>query len=195
MKTLFKHLITKALEWESKILIKRLKPRIIAVSGSVGKTSTKDALYTALTPFATVRKSDKSFNSEIGIPLTILGLPNAWNNPLKWIVNVFKGLGYALLLKEYPKYLVLEVGSDRPGDIARVAAWLPVYVAVLTRLPDTPVHVEFFKDGHEVNEEDKKILKALTKDGIIIMNADDAEMADIPSRYPAHTKVSYGFSA
>ncbi len=191
MKNIFKKLITAILEWEASILLKRHKPFIVAVAGSVGKTSTKDAIYTALTPFATLRKSEKSFNSEIGLPLTILGLPNAWNNPFKWIGIICKGFCYAFLLKAYPKYLVLEVGSDRPGDIDRVVKWLPVNIAVLTRFPDTPVHVEFFKDGHALNEEDKKILKALGKEGTIIMNADDAEMEDIPSRFSQKT-VSYG---
>ncbi len=193
MKHAFKYLVIKILEWEAKILLKRHKPHIIAVAGSVGKTSTKDAIYTALTPFTTVWKSDKSLNSEFGIPLTILGLPTAWNNPFKWMVTLCRGFFYAFMLKDYPKHLILEVGSDRPGDIDKVVQWLPVSVAVLTRFPETPVHVEFFKDGHAVNEEDKKILKALPKDGVIVMNADDAEMTDVPSRY-AQKVISFGAS-
>ncbi len=193
MKTFFKLIIIKVLEWEARILLKRKKPKIIAVTGSVGKTSTTAAVYTALTPFTTVRKSEKSFNSEFGIPLTILGLPTGWNNPIKWINNIIDGMMQAFFSNEYPQYLVLEVGSDRPGDIDKVVKWLPVYMAVLTRFPETPVHVEFFKDGHAVNEEDKKILKGLSKEGIIIMNADDAEMKDIPSRF-SNKIISYGIS-
>jgi UDP-N-acetylmuramoyl-tripeptide--D-alanyl-D-alanine ligase len=139
-----------------------------------------------------VRKSHKSFNSEIGLPLTILDLPNAWNNHLKWLENIFRGLFYACFLKDYPEYLVLEIGSDRPGDIDKVSKWLPVHIAVLTRMPQTPVHVEFFKDGHAVNEEDKKILKALQKNAIIITNADDSEMNDVVGRYPAFTHMTFG---
>jgi UDP-N-acetylmuramyl pentapeptide synthase len=193
MKTIFKYIVAKVLEWEARILLMRLKPEIIAVSGSVGKTSTKDAIYTALTPFTTLRKSEKSFNSELGLPLTILGLPNAWNNPFKWIWLMVKGFFYAFLLKDYPKHLVLEVGSDKPGDIGKIATWLKVKVAVLTRFPEIPVHVEFFEDGHAVNEEDKKILKALTADGVIVSNADEEELKDVPSRYTQKI-ISYGVS-
>lgn len=124
-------------------MVRKYKPRIVAVTGSVGKTSTKDAIFAVLADNQHVRKSDKSFNSEIGLPLTILGCPNAWNNPLRWLQNIFDGFLLLVLPSRYPAWLVLEVGADRPGDISGVAKWLPVDVAVITRLPEVPVHVEF----------------------------------------------------
>src|SRR3990172_6088648 len=82
MKTTLKKIITYILQIESRLVIWRYKPKIIAITGSVGKTSTKDAVYAVLSEVAYVRKSEKSYNSEIGLPLTILGIPNGWNNPL-----------------------------------------------------------------------------------------------------------------
>src|SRR5579859_7278883 len=82
MKTLFKKIIVFILTWEARLIIRRRRPSIIAVTGSVGKTSTKDAIYAGLCELARVRKSEKSYNNEIGIPLTILGRPNAGQNPL-----------------------------------------------------------------------------------------------------------------
>src|SRR3990167_7790292 len=93
MKLLFKKIIIAILEIESRIILKKYHPTIIAVTGSVGKTATKDAIYAVMSATAFyIRKSQKSFNSEIGVPLTIIGCKNAWNNPLLWIKNILLGL-------------------------------------------------------------------------------------------------------
>jgi len=137
MKIFFKKIITLILEIESRIVLKKYNPTIIAVTGSVGKTSTKDAIYTVLsaTPVL-VRKSEKSFNSEIGVPLTILGCSNAWNNPLAWMKNIFLGLEIIIFHTKYPKCLILEIGADHPGDIKRITKWLKPDIAVITKISD-----------------------------------------------------------
>ena len=76
MKTIFKKIIIYILKIESELVLFKYKPKIIAITGSVGKTSTKDAVYAVLSKISYVRKNEKSFNSEIGLPLTILGVPN-----------------------------------------------------------------------------------------------------------------------
>ena len=91
MKDIFKKIIVFILTFEAKVLLKRTKPNIIAITGSVGKTSIKDAVYEVLKGHMHVRKSEKSFNSEIGVPLSVLGLPNAWSNPLRWLKNIIDG--------------------------------------------------------------------------------------------------------
>ena len=145
MKNIFKKIIVTILTWEAKMVLRRYKPKIIAITGSVGKTSTKDAIFTVLSKFKIVRKSEKSFNSEIGLPLTIIGCPNGWSNPWTWIENIFIGLTLILWKHSYPEYLVLEVGVGKPGDIKKnVAPWLAPDIVVITRFPDKPVHVEFF---------------------------------------------------
>ena len=73
MKQILKKIVIGILTLEAKLVLKRYKPKIIAVTGSVGKTSTKDAIYTALCEPFSIRKNQKSFNSEIGVPLTVLG--------------------------------------------------------------------------------------------------------------------------
>ena len=75
MKNTFKKIITHILRVESQLVLSKYKPKIIAITGSVGKTSTKDAVYAVISKVAHVRKSEKSYNSEIGLPLTILGIP------------------------------------------------------------------------------------------------------------------------
>lgn len=92
MKNIFKKIITTILQVESRLVLMRYRPKIVAITGSVGKTSTKDAIYAMLSKITYVRKSEKSYNSEIGLPLTILGIPNAWSSPTLWIKNIFTGL-------------------------------------------------------------------------------------------------------
>lgn len=193
IKGALKRLVTELITLEAKAILRIYKPRIIVITGSVGKTSTKDAIYSMLAPREFVRKSEKSFNSEIGIPLTILGRPNAWNNPVRWIENLIDGLVLILWRTKYPAWLVLEVGADRPGDIASVAKWLSVDIAVITRLPDVPVHVEFFDTPEDVIREKASLLRALKPEGIFIANADDKEVLALREQVPGQS-VTFGFS-
>jgi UDP-N-acetylmuramoyl-tripeptide--D-alanyl-D-alanine ligase len=126
-----------------------------------------------------VRKSEKSFNSEIGIPLTILGCQNAWFNPFLWIRNFLKGLELILFKYNYPEWLILEVGADRPGDIKKVTKWLKPNVVVLTAFAKVPVHIEFFKDRDAVVREKKYLVEVLKHDGILIVNGDDEDSMKI----------------
>jgi UDP-N-acetylmuramoyl-tripeptide--D-alanyl-D-alanine ligase len=176
MKQLFKNTVTKILTIEAKLLLKRHKPTIIAITGSVGKTSSKDAIYTAIKGSVHARKSEKSFNSDIGVALTILGLHNGWSNPLSWIKNIADGLLQVVFGGEYPKVLVLEMGVDRPGDMKRLTEWIRPHIVVLTRLPEVPVHVEFFSSPQQVAEEKMTLVHALRPQGTLLYNADDQKI-------------------
>ncbi len=179
MKQVFKHIIVAILTLEARVLLMRTRPHIIGITGSVGKTSTKDAIYTVIKQKVHARKSEKSFNSEIGVPLTILGLPNGWSNPFRWIKNIFDGALTALFPGKYPDWLVLEIGVDRPGDIKRLASWIKPDIVVLTRLPDVPVHVEFFSSPDAVIDEKRQLVEALKPDGIFVYNNDDEAIVKI----------------
>lgn len=191
MKQTFKNIVVALLTAEAKVLLKRHQPYIIAVTGSVGKTSMKDAIYTVLKGEFSARKSQKSFNSDIGVPLTVLGLPNAWNNPFLWMKNLVDGFIIAFFSREYPKYLILETGVDRPGDMAKLTRWVKPDMVVLTRLPDVPVHVEFFPTPEAVIAEKMQLVAALKADGIVVFNHDDEnierEMAGV-----RHQAIGYG---
>lgn len=179
MKEVFKRIITLILTLEARVLLARKQPKIIGITGSVGKTSTKDAIYTVLRGRVRVRKSEKSFNSEIGVPLTILGLPNAWSNPFGWLKNIVEGAVIAIFTRDYPEWLILEIGVDRPGDIERLVKWIKPDIVVMTRLPDVPVHVEYFSSPEEVVAEKRKLALALKSDGVLIFNNDDEAVVRI----------------
>src|SRR6185312_3698921 len=117
MKNIFKSFLVFLLEKEAVAIVRKYRPRIIAITGTVGKTSTKDAVAAALSRFLSVRKSPKSFNSDIGVPLTVLGCNNPGSDIFGWLKVLAEGLVLLVFPNHYPDLLVLEVGTDRQRDI------------------------------------------------------------------------------
>lgn len=195
MKNVLKKIVVFILEAEARAVLRKYTPKIIAITGSVGKTTTKDAVYTVLSEEFVVRKSEKSFNSEIGVPLTILGLPNAWADPFAWLKVFFDGLLLVLFRGEYPDWLVLEVGADRPGDIERVTRWLKPDIGVVTRLSKVPVHVEFFPSPEALRREKSFLAAAVKPTGTLILNADDEDVRGFSALAPTgSTQRFFGFA-
>lgn len=194
MKTFFKKIIVFIITIEAKLVLKKYKPKIIAITGSVGKTSSKDAIFSILSSHFSVRKSEKSFNGDIGVPLTILGLPNGWNNLGIWFQNILRGLEIIFFKSNYPKYLVLEVGADRPGDIKNIAKWIRPDIAVYSKVSKVPVHVEYFKSPENVYEEKAYLAKYLKENGTLILPEDDSYTKSIISfKKESHKVITYGF--
>jgi UDP-N-acetylmuramoyl-tripeptide--D-alanyl-D-alanine ligase len=180
---LLKKAVAFLLKLESRLIIAKYKPFIVAVTGSVGKTSTKDAIYSVLKDQGGyVRKSDKSMNSEIGLPLTVIGVPNAWKSLSGWMNNLSEGFKLIISKTEYPDTLVLEIGADHPGDIKNVASWLRADIVVITQVSTTPVHVEFFASPEEVFEEKASLAGALKNGGALILFADNEKVMSIAER-------------
>lgn len=181
--SLFKKILVAILTLESRLILAKYRPFIVAVTGSVGKTSTKDAIYSVLKDQSHyVRKSEKSLNSEIGLPLTVIGVPNAWHSLTGWMRNIMKGAGLILRNNEYPDCLILEIGADHPGDIQRVAKWLHPEIVVITQVSSTPVHVEFFKSPEEVFEEKASLATAVKKGGTLVLFADNEKVLSLGKR-------------
>ncbi len=193
IKIVFKKIIIYILKIESELVLWKYKPKIIAITGSVGKTSTKDAVYAVLSKISYVRKSEKSFNSEIGLPLTILGCPNGWNNLFTWLENVFKGLWLFIWPHEYPKWLVLEVGIGKPGDMKKTASWLKTDAVIMTTIGETPTHIEFFDSHKHLVEEKSQLIKTLKQDGLLVLNADDTDILEMRSK-SKNRSITYGFT-
>lgn len=169
-----KKIVVAILMWESRLILRKYKPFVIAVTGSVGKTSTKDAIYAVLRDHSRyVRKSDKSFNSDIGLPLTVIGVPNAWKSLGGWFANIRKGLGLIVTRRPYPDTLILELGADHPGDISSVARWLRPDIAVILKVSRVPVHVEFFRSPEQVFQEKASLARSVKKGGTVVLYADD----------------------
>ena len=194
IKEFLRTIVITILRAEADIVIRKYRPKIGGVTGNTGKTSTKDAVYAVLATTYRVRKSQKSFNSEIGVPLTILGCETGWNNPLLWIYNIGYGLMIIIFPHRYPEWLVLEMGADRPGDIKALCGWLPLDIAVVTNIGDVPVHIEFFKSKEQLAEEKAHLLRALKSDGVAVLNFDDSLVKNMRG-HNHHQAVTYGFTA
>lgn len=181
-----KKIIIFVLTIESRLILAKYKPFIIAVTGSVGKTTTKDAIFCVLKDFVSAgvtmgstRKTEKNFNNEFGLPLTVIGAPTAFRSLFGWMRNIASGLRLILDHANYPKCLILEVGADHPGDIKKVSKWLHPDIAVITKVSDTPVHVEFFKSPWQVFEEKASLAGGLKKGGTLVLFIDDAKVASL----------------
>jgi UDP-N-acetylmuramoyl-tripeptide--D-alanyl-D-alanine ligase len=193
MRTAMKKTISYVLQAESKAVLWKYKPKIIAITGSLGKTSTKDAVFAALSGMTHVRKSEKSYNSEIGLPLTILGLPNAWNNPFDWFENFLLGLWLIIWPHKYPKWLVLEVGVGKAGDMKKTASWLKTDAVIITAIGETPAHIEFFSSRKHLIEEKSQLIHTLKKDGLLVLNADDEAVLGMKEK-TRNRIITYGFN-
>lgn len=192
LKEFFRSIVVSILTLQATLVLRKYKPRILMVTGSVGKTSAKDAIYTALSKSFFLRKSEKSFNGDIGVPLTILGIPNGWSNPFVWIKNLVDGASLILMKAPYPEWLVVEVGADRPGDITKSLSWVKPDVVVATRFPEISVHVEFYNSPEAVVKEELAPASWLTEGGIFIFNGDD-ERAGTAETSEGVARISYGF--
>ena len=191
MKKILKYIVVVLLAFFSRSILHRYRPRIVMVTGSVGKTSTKDAIAAVLETRFFVRKSEKSFNSEFGVPFTILGVRNPWNDPLAWLTVVKSALALILLPNQYPNMLVLEVGADKPGDLARILKFATPDAVVVTRLPEIPVHVEAYASPEAVREEEFSPAYALAARAPLIIPADDA-YAIASARRTGARIITYG---
>jgi UDP-N-acetylmuramoyl-tripeptide--D-alanyl-D-alanine ligase len=194
MRSLFRPLFLSILALLSRAIIRKYRPLVVMVTGSVGKTTTKDAVAAALSKSFHLRKSEKSFNSAIGVPLTIIGVQNPWSHPSRWIAVFGSALATIFLPTHYPKLLVLEVGADRPGDLAEILKIVRPDLTVVTLLPTVPVHVEAYETPEAVREEEFAPAFALPAGAPLIYNTDD-EYASHYAEEGSATLFSFGTSS
>jgi len=195
MKKFFKRVIKKILVAFAKRIIKNKNPTTIAVGGSVGKTSTKDAIFSIATPTHS-RKSEGNYNTDLGLPLAIFNLKSGFINPFVWsknmLVSFFKSFIYA---GDYPKKLVLEVGIDGPGDMQEIARWFSPDVVCMTQMSAVPVHIENFNSVRELENEKAYLVRALAKGGLLVVNIDDEKASVFREAARSDVEVvSIGFS-
>lgn len=174
----------------SKLMLGVKRPTVIGVTGNFGKTSTVAAIITVLRAKFSVRGPEKNFNNEIGVPLTILGWPNHRRNILGWIIELVR-FPFQLLVMSYPQFLVLEMGVDKPGDMAYLTRLVRPHVGVVTGVGEIPVHVEFFGSPEAVAREKAGLVRAVPNNGLVVLNADDLHSALMRSDAGAPVKT-YG---
>jgi UDP-N-acetylmuramoyl-tripeptide--D-alanyl-D-alanine ligase len=194
LKSVLKQIVLILLNWETRLILRKYKPRLFGVTGNVGKTSTKEAIAAVLSSKYRVRKSEKSYNSELGVPLTVIGCHTAWLSLTGWLKILYEGLTLILTPNDYPEWLVLEIGADRPGDIKNLVRRIRFDAAAVSRLPDVPVHIEFFKNKEEVVAEKMSLPLSISPNGFVILNADDQNIMSYRDRIKANV-ITFGFAS
>ena len=187
-----KKIVIKLISAEARWALRRWRARVVGITGSVGKSSTKEAIATVLESKYRVRKSTKSYNSEIGLSLAVLGLETAWHSWSGWMRNIIQGL-QAVYTKHPPEILVLEMGVDRPQDMDRLLGIVRPDIAVITAIGEVPVHVEFFPDVEDIAREKSKLVRQLSASGWAVLNTDDLVVHTMREKTNASI-CTYGFS-
>lgn len=160
------------LRFWAKIYLKRTEPKIIAITGSVGKTSTREAVFAVLAQKfgQDVRQSYGNLNTETGVPLAILGYKKSPHSFFDWLKIVITFPFRAISERKF-KFLVLEMAADKTGDIKYLTSFVWPDIAVLTTIG--PSHLAAFGTMENIVREKTTLLTALPKDGIAILNIDD----------------------
>ncbi|PIS32346.1 hypothetical protein COT40_00510 [Candidatus Peregrinibacteria bacterium CG08_land_8_20_14_0_20_41_10] len=169
---LIKKTVLLILIWLARQKLKQTRPFIIGITGSIGKTTTKEAVFHLLQTKFKVKKNEGSYNTDFGLPLTVLNQKSGLNSMQKWFKILLKGLGQ-LFQKEVCQYLVLEMGADKPGDITFLRKIVTPQIAVVTTV--APVHLAEgqFKNLEEIAEEKSQLLLNLSTESWTILNHDD----------------------
>lgn len=171
--------LEKILRFMAKAVLDRHQPRIVGITGSVGKTSTKAAVFAVLSSKFNVRENKKNYNNEIGIPLTIIGAESGEKNVFKW-VWVFLRWIFTLASSKYPEILVLELGVDRPDDMKYFMSFLKPEVSIVTNISFS--HLEFFNTVDNIAKEKRVLVEALAEKGWAILNADDKRVLSMQDK-------------
>jgi len=143
--------------------------KIAGITGSVGKTTTKEILAALLGAKLQVLKSEGNFNNEYGLPLTLLRL------------------------EETHQAAVLEMGMSRRGELARLAAIARPDVGVVTRV--APAHLEFFSSVEEIALAKRELIEGLSgRESTAVLNADDPRVAAFGAFAPGRV-LTYGIDS
>jgi UDP-N-acetylmuramoyl-tripeptide--D-alanyl-D-alanine ligase len=134
----------------------RTNARVIAVTGSVGKTSTKEALRIALGRVGETHASTASFNNHWGVPLSLARLA------------------------ESARYAVFEIGMNHAGEITPLTKLVRPHVAIITTV--APVHLEFFPSVEAIADAKAEIFLGIEKGGAAVINRDNAQFARLKDR-------------
>jgi UDP-N-acetylmuramoyl-tripeptide--D-alanyl-D-alanine ligase len=180
----------------AKKTLQRERPFVITVSGTVGKSSTKQSVAAVLRASEDpvhVRVSAKNYNNELGVPLTVFGLFAPGRSFFAWMHLLTKATLTSIgLIRTKVQTFVLELGVDRPQDMEKLAACVTPDIVVITALtPDdprlAPSHTENFSSIDALVQEEAKIVSVLRSQGTLVVNADDPRAFALRHATQAHT--------
>lgn len=172
MKNGLKKILQKILFILAKSILNKYQPKVVGITGSIGKSSTKEAVLAVLNDNFRMRTSIKNYNNEIGLPLTIIGEKSAGRDIFGWLKIFYRALKLIVLdAKIYPEILILEMGVDRIGDMKYLVDLAPADIGIVTNVG--PVHLEFFKTVVKIAKEKGTLVSKLKPGGWGILNGDN----------------------
>lgn len=194
MKKYFLKLLAWKLKKLAKLTLKRYKPGIIGITGSVGKTSTKEVLKIILSKERRIRAPSKNFNNELGLPLTVLGNWQEIGGFGFWAKVILISLFHLIIKdKNYPEILILEYGIDAPGDMKKLLEIVRPNIGVITAIGEIPVHIEFFSGKESLIREKTRLINGLPATGFVVLNSDDKSVINMKKQTRAHV-ITFGFA-
>jgi UDP-N-acetylmuramoyl-tripeptide--D-alanyl-D-alanine ligase len=176
MKNMLRKIVLKKLEILARIKLHRMNAKVIGVTGSVGKTTCKDAIYDVLSKKFRVLKNKKSFNSEFGLPLTILHQDSGFGSASEWMKILWRGFVRTFFVDDKYDYLVLEMGVDKPGDMDFLIGLAKPKIAVITAIKPAHLDESQFKNIEEIFKEKSKICNGAE---ICLINHDDKYISSL----------------
>ncbi len=185
-----KTIVAKILGALTRLALMKFKPVIVGITGSVGKTSTKEAVATVLKSRFTVRSSSGNYNNEFGLPLTVLGQDSPGKNPLGWLWLFVKSI-LMILGGSYPQVLVLEMGSDKPGDIPYLLTLTgPLDYAVVTDIGIS--HMMNYPSVEALAKEKLALARGIKPNGAAVLNMDNDQILAFIKSKKGGTVLTYG---
>jgi UDP-N-acetylmuramoyl-tripeptide--D-alanyl-D-alanine ligase len=166
--------LEKLLKVMAKAVLKKYHPKIIGITGSVGKTSAKEAIYAVLSGHFRTKRSEKNYNNEIGLPVTIIGGESGGSSIFGWLLVFLRWLWIIILPYKYPEVLILEMGADQLGDIKYLSSFIKCEVAVITDISES--HLEYFESIEKLSEEKWLLVDNLKEDGLAVINIDSKQI-------------------
>ncbi len=192
MKSLHVSFLEKILRFMARTVLWKYKPEVIGITGSVGKSSTKEAIALVLSSQYRVRKNEGNYNNEIGLPLTILGCKTGGRSLWAWLKIIVYWVRLIIFPYKYPEILVLEMGIDQKGDMDYLLTFVPASIGVATHVSGS--HLSQFGSIANVAREKRKLIKHLPATGFAILNADNTETLKMKEVTKAEV-ITYGFSS
>lgn len=137
------------------------------------------------------RRSKKNFNTEFGVPFSVIGVNDPGRDPFRWLALIIKAIGLIILPLSYPKFLILELGVEFPGDMDVLLKIVHPNIGIITGIGLS--HYEFFKDQHSIITEKGRLAEVLNADELLLVNADNELALAMKAKTRARV-ISYGQS-
>lgn len=194
IKATFKRWVRRALLSMARRRLKTISPQMVGVTGSVGKTSTKEAMVAVLDRQYQVHSSSKGYNTDFGISLSILNQPSGYNSPLKWARILPKAWLESRKQDKPYEIFVAEMGIDAPGGMDEILELITPQVMVFLNVKDVHRDEGQFPNREAIFQEKAKACLAVPETGWVILNQDDPYTQQLKGKTKAAT-VTIGLSA